>query len=265
MQIYIVTGGLGNSAELLVSTVLAQFPDSQITINKFSRLRRCEELEPIVLQAAAAQAIIVQTLVSQELRTCLSALARQHQVSCIDLVGPLMEQLQDLCGQEPLGHPGLYHELHRADFLRTEAINFSISHDDGNNPQDLGQAEIILLGISRSGKTPIGMYLAVQGWKVANIPLISYEALPDELFKADRRRVFGLVIAPEQIRAYRLIRREKIETGGNYTSLEKIFNELELARAIYRRCGFSTFDLSNKPIEACADEITSRLIRIFGE
>lgn len=148
---------------------------------------------------------------------------------------------------------------------RIHAIEFAVSHDDGVNPHDLGKAEIILVGVSRSGKTPLSMYLAFQGWKVANVPVVPDFPLMDELLKMDRKRVVALFIDSEQLMSHRRIRRNRIgmDTGLDYTSASGVLREVESVRKMYRKNKFTMINVSNKPIESSAEEVISIIEKRF--
>ncbi len=172
-----------------------------------------------------------------------------------------------MLGQKPLGRPGLYRQVHRDYFQRVEAIDFAVAHDDGQKPEDLAKADIVVIGVSRSGKTPLSMYLAVQGWKVANIPLVMGIPPPGELFQIDRRRVIGLTIEYDHLMVHRKKRQERMGVAGPsaYTDPSKIFDEIEAAKRIYQKGGFPVVGVTNKPLETISDEITRLITRSFGD
>jgi len=264
--IYVVSGGTGASGEQLVHTVLVQFPDSEVPVHTVAHVRQVEQIEEAVRRAAAGGGTIVHTLVDPDLRRALIERAQQAGVAEIDLVGPLMSHLGDTLGQEPIAHPGLYRHLRRTYFDRIEAIEFSMAHDDGRRPHDWPQADITLVGVSRVGKTPLSMYLAVLGWKVANLPLIPEVPVPETLFALDRQRVIGLSMEPGQLLFYRRQRQSRLGTRGlgAYTDPARVYEEVEAARDLCRRHGFTVLDVTDKPIEATADQIAELMTRRFG-
>jgi [pyruvate, water dikinase]-phosphate phosphotransferase / [pyruvate, water dikinase] kinase len=255
--IFIVSGGAGASGEQLVNTILAQFPDSFVQVVIISNVRFESQIKEAVERAGAINATLVHTLVDEELRDCLTNLAAQRGVEAYDLMGPLLVHLMTVLGQAPAGQPGLYRKLNQAYFDRVGAIEYTLAHDDGQKPETWPQAEIVLTGVSRSGKTPLSLYLSVLGWRVANIPLVIGLALPDEFFRLDRHRVIGLKIEAGQLLAFRRQRQQRLGVSGisDYTDPDKLFEELEYADKIFRRCGFRIVDVTDKPIETCADEI----------
>jgi regulator of PEP synthase PpsR (kinase-PPPase family) len=148
-----------------------------------------------------------------------------------------------------------------------DAIEFAINHDDGKNTQDLHLAEITLTGVSRTGKTPLSMYLAVLGWKVANVPIIIGAPFPVELSLIDRNRIFGLTMDYEQLVQYRRKRQERMGMiyPPNYSKSKTVFNELEYAYNACKQHHFSIIDVTNKPIESSASEIIERMTYRFKE
>jgi regulator of PEP synthase PpsR (kinase-PPPase family) len=262
-RIIIVSGGTGTSGDQLVRTALAQFADVQAPISIVGQVRDLAQIEQVVLQAAASDALIAHTLVDLSLRHGLIDLAKERHVAEVDLIGPVLASLQYRLQQPPLGQPGLYRKSREHDFKRIEAIEFAVSHDDGQRVHELGMAEIVLTGISRVGKTPLSVYLSTMGWKVANIPLIKDIEPPDELFEIDPRRVVGLIVEAGQLIAYRQRRQQYLGTlsGAPYAEPEALAEELDYARSVFRRGGFTTLDMTDKPIEESAHDAIGIITR----
>ncbi len=255
--IYVVSGGVGASGEQLVNTVLAQFPDSHVQVFTIGNVRQSEQIERVVMQAAGCGGTIVHTLVDERLRGALSDLARAQGVVAIDLMGELLARLAVVLRREPVQQPGLYRRFHRAYFERVSAIEFTLAHDDGKGPQGWPQADIVLAGVSRTGKTPLSVYLSVLGWKVANVPLVPEIPTPEELFRVDPHRVVGLTIDPD---ALLMLREQRVRRMGAhrptaYMDPEKVRDEIQEALRIFRQARFPVIDVTDKPIETSADEI----------
>lgn len=255
--IYVVSGGVGASGEQLVQTVLAQFPDNHVPVIMVGNVRQVTQLKRVIAQAKQSGGMIAHTLVDDRLRRALIDLARQEDVAAIDLMGPLQSQLESVLKRKALGQPGLYRQFHRAYFERVSAIEFTMAHDDGQQPAGWPQADMVLVGVSRSGKTPLSMYLAVLGWKVANVPLVPEVPPPPELFKLDRRRVIGLTIRPDQLIAFREQRYARLGLSApiDYIDPRRIGEEVQAALKVFRRRRFAVIDVTDKPIETSADEI----------
>jgi regulator of PEP synthase PpsR (kinase-PPPase family) len=226
-------------------------------------VRRQSDLPAIVEEAVAARGIIVFTLVNANLAGQLAALAQARGVVAVDLMGDLLAHLSALLGQEPAGEPGLYRHQREAYFQRVEAIAFAVEHDDGQRIEELPQAEIVVIGPSRVGKTPLSIYLSVLGWRVANLPLVLEVPPPPVLFRVDRRRVVGLTIEPAQLLAHRQHRRRSlgIPLSAPYTDPTQVYEEVEAARRLYRRHNFAIVNATDKPIETSAEEVIALINR----
>jgi len=263
--IYVVSGGVGESGEQLARTVLAQFPDAHVPIIIIGRVLRGEQVERAVETAAQTGGTLVHTLVDSGLRSALIEAAHRQGVMEIDLMGGLIERLSQVLGQQPVGKPGLYRELHKAYYTRVEAMEYSIDHDDGARPEGWADAELLLIGVSRSGKTPLSLYMAVMGWKVANYPFVNGVEPPIEIHQMDLRRVVGLTIEPGQLILHRKERQSRLGVSGatDYTDPAAVYEEVEAARKFFRRNGFTIVDITDKPIESSADEIIRKVTRLI--
>lgn len=261
--VFIVSGGVGTSGEQLARTALAQFQQLGVPIIVVPKVRRVEDLQEVVARAATSNGIIVHTLVNAELRSRLTELARARNLMAIDLMGPLLLGLTRMLGEEPRGQPGLYRQLREDYFQRIEAIEFTVDHDDGRKSDELHRAQIILIGVSRVGKTPLSMYLSTRGWKVANIPLIKDIPPPKQLFEVDPLRVVGLTIDPAQLIGYRQRRQRLLGVKGEmgYSNLDEVQEELRAALGVFRRGGFAVVDITDKPIEESAEEVLASTTR----
>ena len=261
--IFVVSGSTGATGELLARTVLAQFPDVNVPLEIERRVVTAEQIRTIIARAAEFPgAIILHTMVNLSLRHLLIEEASVAGVMTFDLSGPLQEHLSLELDMPPLGQPGRFHQINRAYFDRVQAIEFTVSHDDGQRVEDLDKAEIILLGVSRVGKTPLSMYLSVMGWKVAKVPMTPPVAPPAELLKVDRRRVVGLTIEAAQLLTHRRARAQR--TGipdGDYMKLQAIVEEMREVTHFFYRHGFAVLDTTDKPIESSAEEITALVTR----
>lgn len=256
--VYVVSGGVGNSGEQVVRTVLAQFPEQNVDLKVIGRVRQLDRLDQIVFQAAEDGALVVHTMVNTQLREALVDKLESNGIPSVDLMGDLIHHFSRLFGQPPSGIPGLYRQMHRSFFERVEAIDYSLEHDDGVDPEGWGDADALLVGPSRTGKTPISMYLAVMGWKVANYPIVPGMRMPSELGEIFTPKVIGLTIDPVRLQAHRTQRQRRLGTldvSSDYTDIEKIFEEIERAEKFYRQHGYRKVDVTDKPIESCADEV----------
>lgn len=263
VSIYILSGGVGASGEQLVNTVLAQFPEAPVRVVTYSNLRLREQLIPAVQRAREDRALIVHTLVAEDLRRELVALARQEQVPAIDLMGDLITWLTGQLGRPPEGRPGLYRQLRQDYFDRVAAMEFAMDHDDGKKPQDWKEADFLLVGPSRVGKTPLSIYLSVLGWKVANAPFVPGIPMPPQLAELEQKCVIGLIIQPGQLLEHRQKRQRRLGVipESAYANPEKIYEEVAAAHRFFRRHGYPVIDVTDKPIESSADEIIHLITR----
>lgn len=264
-MIYIASCGEGVNAFHLVESTLVQFPDYNITVVKVPRIRTESQVDDLIDKVKDIESLIVHTLVDSNLRRYLTRQGMEHHIVTIDLMGPIISKIETFLNCKPLETPGLYREIHLVNLEQVSAIDFALAHDDGLNPESLTDAEIVLIGLSRAGKTPLSMYMSVLGWKVANIPFVPGVPMPQSLDLVDRRRVFALNISPEQLQAHRRMRQESLGAKDiyAYSGKEEIEKEIEHAQKYYITKGFSMINVSNKPIETSAEEIIEMITRRF--
>ncbi len=255
--IYVVSGNLGTLGEQLTRTILAQFTDVDVPVRIVPRVIFAEKIEQVVAEVKQAGGTIVHTLVDSKVREVMIEVARRNGVVAIDAISPLLTHLTEKLGQEPIGKPGMYRLLHQSYFKRIDAIDFTMEHDDGKNYQNWKDAEIVLVGVSRVGKTPISLYLSMLGWRVANVPLVYGITPRPELFALDRRKVVGITLEPGQLVQHRRFRQQRLGTGGLsvYDDPEKVFEETIAAKKIFQQGGFRVVDATDKPIETSAEEV----------
>ena len=261
--IFVISGGTGATGDLLARTVLAQFPNVNVQIHVETKVVSEERVHEVVKKATGIPgAIIVHTMVNRNFRRLLVAEAARAGIVTFDLAGPLEEHLSRELDMQPEQTPGLYHQMRRAYFDRVEAIEFTVAHDDGQRVEDLTKAEIVLLGVSRVGKTPLSMYLSILGWKTANVPFVPGVPLPHELDDVDPHKVVGLIIEPVQLMAHRRYRaaRSGIRAEG-YVDRQSVIDELRAANHYYYQHGYHVVDTTDKPIETSAEEIVSLITR----
>ena len=263
--IYIVSGGKGLAGNNMVHSLLIQYPNNNVPVIIVPDQYEEEQLTDLVEKAKKEDGLIAHTMVNRKLRYFLRKECEEQGVKHIDFMGELADYLDEKLQIPSLQSPGLYREIHQQYFDRIEAIEFTLNHDDGMQPQKLVNAEIILTGVSRSGKTPLSVYLAMYGWKVANIPLVNGIEPPKELFEVDPRRVFGLSITPGQLISHRIKRLRSINNTDNtkYVDEKMVMLEIRNANFIFEKGGFTVINISNKPVETSANEILNTLANRF--
>ena len=260
IHIFIASDATGTTAENVVRAALVQFDTKDINIKRYGGVRTRFDIQKIVADAAAENGFIVHTFVVEELRHAVLNEGRAMNVTTIDLMGPLLARLSELLETQPKRLPGGFQQYFDNSYMqRIDAIDYTVRHDDGKNIHDLDRAEIVLVGVSRTSKTPLSIYLAYRGWRVANIPVVLGVDPPKELFSLPKRRVIGLVIRPERLADLRKIRIERMGTRAKgYADLEHIRNEVTYAYTIFdQHREWRLVDVTTKPIEETAAEVVS--------
>ncbi len=263
--IFIVSGGAGALGKHVIRIALSQFPDVTPPIVVVPQVSRPDQLPAVIEQVAERRGTIVHTMVDPAMRAALERAAAERGIVTIDTIGGPLARLAEIFGREPLGQPGLYTRGNEVYLDRIKAIEYTVDHDDGRNPSELGEADVVLAGVSRVGKTPLSMYMGVLGWKVANVPLVNGIEPPRQLFEIDRRRVVGLIIDSDVLGHHRRWRNQAFQgtAGRNYTDFDALEEELAWSRRIFRRGGFSVVNVTNKPIEETADQVIALISRYF--
>lgn len=258
---FVVSGGAGASGEHLVQTALAQFPAHSVRVKVVGGVHTVQDLEPIMAEAKQSGAMIAHTMVDGALRAALVELARKYQVAAVDLIGPMLQELSASLGRAPLGQPGLYRQLRREYFERIAAMEYTLAHDDGMHPEGWHLADVVLVGVSRTGKTPLSIYLSVLGWKAANAPIVLGLPFPPQLLDLDPRRVVGLTIDLDRLIALRQRRYAQmgVHAPSDYVDPRQVQEELRYASRVCRQHRYSLINVSERPIESTADEIIVRL------
>jgi regulator of PEP synthase PpsR (kinase-PPPase family) len=257
-KIFAISDGTAATADTVARAAMVQF-DTEIEVERFREVRYENQLLQIIKRAAAENAIIVHTLISAELRMTILAKCREKNIASIDLMGPLLSRLSEALHLSPLGQPGMLRLFDAENVQRIEAINFAVKHDDGQHIEEIDQAEIVLVGVSRTGKTPLSIFLAYRGWRVANVPLISGLPTPQSIFKLPRKRVVGLVANPERLMLLRQSRTARMGTRQKgYATSAYVRQDLTFAYEVFdKRRDWPIVDVTNKSIEEAAVEIVS--------
>ena len=263
-HIFVVSDGTGETATKMSKAALAQFRPANAAITRHSNIRSVEALREVVREAERSRALVIHTFASQELRQAMEQACQDRNIPSHDVLGPLLEKLQESLGVSPSGQAGLLHQIDDGYFERLEALAFTVRHDDNPAPVDLGEADIILVGVSRTSKTPVSIYLAQEGWKVANIPVVMGEELPKELFQVEQSRIVGLVTTPERLSEVRKVRLSRLGSqDSTYADLGRVAEELRSCQEIFdRNPAWVRVDVTGKSIEEMAAEILDKL---FGK
>jgi len=264
--VFVVCDATGATGQRVVQAALAQFASAKVEVELRPGVRKARVVRELVKEAAQVGGTIVHTLAVPKLRAAMVEEGRARHVVTIDLMGPLVARLSEALELAPAARPGLLRQLDESYIRRIEAIDFAVRHDDGRNPGDLPQAELVLVGVSRTSKTPISIFLAYRGWRVANVPIIADIEPPPALGRVKRSAVIALTVTPERLMLLRKARASRI--GGiqslNYASREHVQRDLDWAELLLRRERWATVDVTNKSIEECAAEIIALQHRRTG-
>lgn len=261
-QIYLFSDATGETVERVVRAALSQFKDVDIRLHRLNKLRTREDIVQAVETAVKEPGILIHTLVNPEHGQLLRDLAEAHGLESVDLISPLLYKLSDFFGMMPQEVPGLLYQLDSEYYKRVEAVNFTVKQDDGQEPRNLSKADIVLVGVSRTSKTPLSMYLAHKGYKVANVPLVKGIDPPRELFAVAQERVVGLIIEPKRLVELRSARLRNMRQSprGSYAEYEGVVEELEYCRQFYRKHPeWLIIDVTNKSVEESAAEILKKV------
>ncbi len=256
LSIFIVSDATGGTALRVVRSALVQFGPVDVVLVERGHANTPGRISDIVKEAAEAKALILHTLVSSSLRSLMLRESRLLGVDAMDLMGPVLDRLSVFLKLTPKEEPGLYKHLAEGKSREIEAVDFAFRHDDGQGVDDLEKAEVVLVGVSRSMKTPTMLYLAYHGWFAANVPLILEIPPPPQLLALPKEKVFCLIsdenhlliMRSSRVKAYNL-------PPSPYTSPEYIRTELSYARMVCRDNNWRIIETSGKSIEEITREI----------
>jgi regulator of PEP synthase PpsR (kinase-PPPase family) len=256
--VFVLSDATGETAEKVVRAALLQFTSVPVQLRMYTRVRLEAEMRSIIARAKQVDALVVFTVVSTAHRELLRRLCDEENVDAVDLIGTLMTKLSGFLGAQPKGVPGLLHTVGDEYFRRVEAVEFTVRNDDGREPRNLPKADLVLVGVSRTSKTPLSTFLAQKGLKVANVPLVLGIDPPAELFQIDQEKIFGLTIKAEsllQIRQARL-RHLGMPSDTSYGQRAHITQEITFAQALFRQHpAWPVIDITGKAVEETAADI----------
>ena len=259
--VYLLSDATGETVEKMVMAALTQFRERAVRMRRIGNIRTKTQVYEALDAALNDRALVVYTMVNRELAQLVNDECGALGIASIDLITPLLMKLSESFGHSPKQTPGLLHGVDEEYFRRVEAVEFTVKHDDGQEPRHLPKADIVLVGVSRTSKTPLSIYLAHRGWRVANIPLVKGIDPPSELFQVDSKRVAGLVIDPQRLVELRASRLKHLgqDPKAAYADYEEIEDELKYARAIFRRHPWVIIDVTGKAVEETANEVLVKL------
>ncbi len=255
--VYVISDSIGETAELVVRAAASQFNGSSVDIRRVPYVNSIDEIPDIIEEASLYNSIIAYTLVLPEFRETVEREAAKYNLKTVDIMTPMLDALIKAEVMPPKLEPGLVRKTDEEYFRKMEAIEFAVKYDDGKDPRGINKADIVIIGVSRTSKTPLCMYLAHKRLKVANIPLVPEVAPPEAIFSLPPHRLVGLTIRPSYLNE---IRQERLKTLGlashaDYASMERILYELDYAEKIMKKAGCSVIDVTNKAVEETASKV----------
>jgi regulator of PEP synthase PpsR (kinase-PPPase family) len=266
IHIYIVSDGTGATATALVKAGLVLFRGrgeigEDVKLTRFPKTLTRRAVERVAERAAAEHAFVVHTFGSGELRKDFEEVARKHGLPTADVIGPLVDSFSKFLKVRPQSKSGLLHQVDENYFRRIDAVEFAVMHDDSRQTAGLPFADIVLVGVSRTGKTPLSVYLALEGWRVANVALVKDRPLPEELDKVDPQRIVGLVCDPARLGDIRRARLRHLGQGEtDYGDLDSIEDEIRWSKGIFRQRGWTVIDTTERSIEESANAVLDRVV-----
>jgi regulator of PEP synthase PpsR (kinase-PPPase family) len=260
VSIYVVSDGRGQTGNAVLRAALVQFA-GKVDIVTEAAVRTVERVQQIVAQAAAAGAVVFYTLVEEATRQALVHAAALHEVPVVDVLGPALIALRDLLQHGPAAQPGLLYASERVSFDRHDAIDYTLAHDDGRRPDELGQADVVLVGVSRAAKSSTCFYLAYHGIKAANVPLVPELPVPPQLLALEPNKVIGLWVNPSRLLIVRAARAMNLKLGQDvpYLDRESVVREVRQARRVMEDHGWRMVEASYMAVEEVAREVMQLL------
>ena len=268
-HLHILSDSTGETAATITRAALVHYSQKQITtqVTRYNNVREAQQIDAILKKASVERDMFVYTLADTKLRKYLLQLCEEKKLFSVDLLGPLLDSLSHFL-ETDLSNPqaGILRVLDEQYYKRIAAMEYAVKHDDGNLPEDLGEADIVLVGVSRSSKTPLSIFLSHKGWKVANIPLILHSPLPKELFSIDQRKVIGLSIDIQKLQKIRRKRLHKIgKSSAEYANLRHLIKETEYSEYIFKKNRkWPIIDVTDRALEETATEVARVICKRLG-
>lgn len=265
--LFILSDSTGETAVTMIRAALAQYDEKEINILRYKNIRNEDQVRSIIDECFEKRGMIAYTFASPTLRQKTADLCFEKSIPSIDFLGPLIQTFDHFFGVPSSKQVGALRQTNDLYYKRIEAIEYTVRHDDGKTLNELDKADIVLVGISRTSKTPLSIFLSHKGWKVANVPLVLGSPLPEQLFKIDQRKIVGLIIDIDSLQRIRKNRLEKFgqDRGGEYASIQHILKEIEYAEGIYKQNKrWPVFNVTERALEETASEIVRIIASRMG-
>lgn len=261
LHFLVISDSIGETATKLAKAAIAQFPSANIVLHKFMFISNKEMLDNALNVAKEKESIIFLTIVDSELAQYADTFAKENHLRLYNLIQPITSEITKRIGTEPSKKIGAQHDLSAEYFDRVKAMEFCMMYDDGKDPKGFAEADIVLLGISRTSKTPLSMYLGTLGYKVANLPLIPENDIPPILFEIDKNKIVGLTNADHIVNQHRenRMREYGMPSGTRYASMERVHEELQFSNELYEKLGCFVINTAERSIEETASIIIHEL------
>jgi regulator of PEP synthase PpsR (kinase-PPPase family) len=261
-QVYLISDSTGETLDRIFMALKAQFNNFEYDLSKFSFTRTENQISTILNNAKKKESpIILYTVVNSKLAKFLAEEANKKNIPCFGVLGDLILNFSKILNEKATHQPSAQHVLDEDYYKRIEAIQFTMNHDDGNNTENILESDIILVGVSRTSKTPTSIYLANKGLKTSNIPLVNDMSIPNDIMKSKTLCVIGLITEAERLYDIRRNRLNSLKENeaSDYTNLEKIRFEVEQSKKIFKKNKWPTIDVTRKSVE----ETAASIIKIF--
>ncbi|MDT2808095.1 pyruvate, water dikinase regulatory protein [Vagococcus lutrae] len=259
--IYIISDSAGETASKLAQAAMSQYATVNVALVRKTFVSEKKDLVEALERAKACNAIIIHTMISPEFVQFANQYCQENDLFCMDILSPVVNELSKRSGIDPTRLPGAMHSLNQEYFNRIAAMEFAVKYDDGKDPKGFLEADIVLLGVSRTSKTPLSLFLANKNLKVANLPLIPQAHIPKELWEVNPKKIVGLTNNPEILNK---IRQERMKAYGlnpntAYSDINKINEELAFANKLYEKLGCLVINVADLSIEETASIILQKL------
>lgn len=259
LVIYVISDSIGETGELIAKASVRQFESENYEIKRYPYHNSIEQISPVLAEAALQErSLIIYTNVEENTRRFMKEKSMELGLHTVDVMGAPLYELEQVLGYPPLREPGLIRRLDENYFKKVEAIEFAVKYDDGKDPRGVLKADICLVGISRTSKTPLSMYLAQnKQYKVANVPLVPEVPVPKEVYQKDPSKIVGLIANPNKLFTIREERLRALGLTGSakYANPERIKEEIQYSRQVMEELGCPIIDVSSKAIEETAQLI----------
>jgi regulator of PEP synthase PpsR (kinase-PPPase family) len=255
--VFIVSDSLGETASHVAKAAMNQYLNKNYIVKKYNYVRDADAVKEIVVEASKHKSIILFTTVMDDLKRIIIEECNRFKIQYHDILTPILDQFSQFFDDKPMATPGTMYKLDDDYFERVAAIEFAVKYDDGKDMRGLKYADVVLLGISRTSKTPLSMYLSHKNIKVANVPLVPEIPLAKEIFQVPKHKLIGLTNSPEKLNEIRIERLKALGLSSDveYANYDRILQELEYADRVYKQLGCPIINVANKAIEETASII----------